>query len=160
AKAVTAADEKPSSRTSAADSVLSVSDLRVEFPGGVRPVRGVSFTVGRGEAVGGVGEAGSGKSLTALAGRRLREAPAQVSAGRLSLLGQDLLGTAQDDPGQRGPGQRGTRQRGTRQRGTRQRGTRQRGTGQRGSGQRGPDQRGTRQRGTGAMTGRELRRFL
>jgi oligopeptide/dipeptide ABC transporter ATP-binding protein len=108
AKAAAAADERPSSRTSAAGSVLSVSDLRVEFPGGVRPVRGVSFTIGRGEAVGVVGESGSGKSLTALAVARLLESPAHVSAGRLSLLGQDLLGQDLRDTGQRGTGQRGT----------------------------------------------------
>jgi peptide/nickel transport system permease protein len=58
----------------------------------VLPVRGVSFTLHRGEAVGVVGESGSGKSLTALAVSRLLEDPADVSAGRLELLGQDLLG--------------------------------------------------------------------
>jgi oligopeptide/dipeptide ABC transporter ATP-binding protein len=121
-----APDAAPASpRTDAADSVLSVSDLRVEFPGGVRPVRGVSFTIGRGEAVGVVGESGSGKSLTALAVARLLEAPAQVSAGRLSLLGQDLL-----SPDQRRPDQHG------------------------------PDQNRPDQNGVGAMSGRELRRFL
>jgi len=83
--------------TDRADSVLVVRDLRVSFPGGVHPVRGVSFTVGRGEAVGVVGESGSGKSLTALAVARLLEDPAQVSAGRLALLGQDLT----RDPGKR-----------------------------------------------------------
>jgi peptide/nickel transport system permease protein len=89
-----AAEAPPaSSDADASDPVLSVSGLRVEFPGGVRPVRGISFTIGRGEAVGVVGESGSGKSLTALAVARLLEAPAQVSAGRLSLLGQDLLPT-------------------------------------------------------------------
>jgi oligopeptide/dipeptide ABC transporter ATP-binding protein len=81
----------PSIRTDAADPVLSVSGLRVEFPGGVRPVRGVSFAIGRGEAVGVVGESGSGKSLTALAVARLLESPAHVSAARLDLLGQNLL---------------------------------------------------------------------
>ena len=81
------------SGTQAADPVLSVSGLRVEFPGGVRPVRGVSFAIGRGEAVGVVGESGSGKSLTALAVARLLELPARVSADRVSLLGQDLLAT-------------------------------------------------------------------
>jgi peptide/nickel transport system permease protein len=86
------ASQATSSRTQAADPVLSVSGLHVEFPGALRPVRGVSFTIGRGEAVGLVGESGSGKSLTALAVARLLEPPAQVSAGRLSLLGQDLLG--------------------------------------------------------------------
>jgi peptide/nickel transport system permease protein len=87
-------EHQGSSGTEAADPVLSVSGLRVEFPGGVRPVRGVSFTIGRGEAVGVVGESGSGKSLTALAVARLLEPPAQVSAGRLALLGQDLRETA------------------------------------------------------------------
>jgi oligopeptide/dipeptide ABC transporter ATP-binding protein len=81
------------SRTQAADPVLSVSGLHVEFPGGIRPVRGVSFDIGRGEAVGVVGESGSGKSLTALAVAQLLEQPARVSADRVSLLGQDLLGT-------------------------------------------------------------------
>ncbi len=76
--------------TDPADSVLVVRDLRVSFPGGVHPVRGVSFTVGRGEAVGVVGESGSGKSLTALAIARLLEDPARVAAGRLALLGQNL----------------------------------------------------------------------
>ncbi|MGH3209658.1 MAG: dipeptide/oligopeptide/nickel ABC transporter permease/ATP-binding protein [Trebonia sp.] len=88
----TAAEPQPSSRTEAADCVLRVSNLGVSFPGGVRPVRGVSFTLHRGEAVGVVGESGSGKSLTALAVSRLLEDPANVSADRLELLGQDLLG--------------------------------------------------------------------
>ncbi len=63
----------------------------MSFPGNVRPVRGVSFTIGRGEAVGVVGESGSGKSLTALAVARLLEEPAQVRAAEVSLLGRDLL---------------------------------------------------------------------
>jgi peptide/nickel transport system permease protein len=85
-----AADQQPSSRTEGGDSVLSVSGLRVEFPGGVRPVRGVSFTLNRGESLGVVGESGSGKSLTALAVARLLESPARVTADRLELLGQNL----------------------------------------------------------------------
>jgi oligopeptide/dipeptide ABC transporter ATP-binding protein len=92
AKADATAEPGPSSRTEAADCVLRVSNLDVSFPGGVRPVRGVSFTLKRGESVGVVGESGSGKSLTALAVSRLLEDPADVSAARLELLGQDLLG--------------------------------------------------------------------
>jgi peptide/nickel transport system permease protein len=88
----TATEPGTSSRTEAADCVLRVSNLEVSFPGGARPVRGVSFTLHRGEAVGVVGESGSGKSLTALAVSRLLEDPANVSAGRLELLGRDLLG--------------------------------------------------------------------
>ena len=74
--------------------VLVVEDLSVTFPGPagpVRPVRGVSFTIGRGEAVGVVGESGSGKSLTALALARLVEEPGEVTAGRIEFLGVDLL---------------------------------------------------------------------
>ena len=92
AKADATAEPGPSSRTEAADCVLRVSNLDVSFPGGVRPVRGLSFTLKRGESVGVVGESGSGKSLTALAVSRLLEDPADVSAARLELLGQDLLG--------------------------------------------------------------------
>jgi peptide/nickel transport system permease protein len=83
---------EPSSITDCGDSVLRVSNLEVSFPGGVRPVRGVSFTLHPGESVGVVGESGSGKSLTALAVSRLLEHPAHVSADRLDLLGRDLLG--------------------------------------------------------------------
>ncbi|WP_222195435.1 dipeptide/oligopeptide/nickel ABC transporter permease/ATP-binding protein [Modestobacter italicus] len=74
--------------------VLEVQDLSVTFPGAhgpVRPVRGVSFRIGRGEAVGVVGESGSGKSLTALAIARLVEQPGEVTAGRLHFQGADLL---------------------------------------------------------------------
>ena len=85
-----AAAAPPPSRTAAGDAVLHVRDLEVAFPGGVHPVRGVSFTVHQGEAVGLVGESGSGKSLTALAVSRLLEDPAHVAAAELTLLGQDL----------------------------------------------------------------------
>lgn len=56
--------------------LVEVSDLSVRFSTseGVRPaVRGVSFTIGRGERVAIVGESGSGKSVTALAMTRLIE---------------------------------------------------------------------------------------
>ena len=85
------AEPKPSARTDRGDSVLVVSNLDVAFPGGVHPVRGISFALRRGEAVGVVGESGSGKSLTALAVSRLLEHPAQVSAAEVTLLGRDVL---------------------------------------------------------------------
>ncbi|MFY1690280.1 dipeptide/oligopeptide/nickel ABC transporter permease/ATP-binding protein [Plantactinospora sp. WMMB782] len=75
------------------DVVLDVRDLTVSFPGAdrpVRPVRGVTFTIRRGEAVAVVGESGSGKSLTALAVSRLTDPAGQVDAERLHLLGTDL----------------------------------------------------------------------
>ncbi|MGW4566756.1 dipeptide/oligopeptide/nickel ABC transporter permease/ATP-binding protein [Streptomyces sp. NPDC004561] len=59
-----------SERPAAEDHVLEVEDLRVALPtadGVVRPVRGVTLALRRGEMAGLVGESGSGKSLTALA---------------------------------------------------------------------------------------------
>ncbi|RKT76733.1 oligopeptide/dipeptide ABC transporter ATP-binding protein [Terracoccus luteus] len=75
--------------------VLDVADLTVRYPGAdgpVTPVRGVGFTVHRGEGVGVVGESGSGKSLTALAVARLVETPGETEATRLTFLGHDLRG--------------------------------------------------------------------
>ena len=80
--------------------VLEVVDLRVTIPtphGEVRPVRGITFSVGRGEAVGIVGESGSGKSMTALAVSRLTPDSARVESQGLRLLGTDLgRATAKD----------------------------------------------------------------
>jgi oligopeptide/dipeptide ABC transporter ATP-binding protein len=76
--------------------VLDVRDLHVSFPtadGWATPVRGVSLTISSGEAVGVLGESGSGKTLTALALARLLEEPASVRADRLRFLGVDLLTT-------------------------------------------------------------------
>ncbi|HEY3557303.1 MAG TPA: dipeptide/oligopeptide/nickel ABC transporter permease/ATP-binding protein [Kribbella sp.] len=74
------------------DAVLVVEDLQVTFPGPVTPVRGVSFTIHKGEIVGVVGESGSGKSLTALAVAQLIEPPGEVRATELSFLGAPMLG--------------------------------------------------------------------
>ena len=76
------------------DAVLEVRNLRVTFPGvdgPVSPVRGISFTIGKGEAVGIVGESGSGKSLTALSIAQLVEQPGEVKAQQLDFLGEALL---------------------------------------------------------------------
>jgi oligopeptide/dipeptide ABC transporter ATP-binding protein len=51
--------------------VLDVRDLRVTYPGTRPAVRGVSFAIERGEAVGIIGESGSGKSSVLLALMRL-----------------------------------------------------------------------------------------
>ncbi|NEC66437.1 ATP-binding cassette domain-containing protein, partial [Streptomyces sp. SID9727] len=73
--------------------VLQVDGLTVELPapaGPIRPVRGVSLSLGRGEIVGLVGESGSGKSLTALAVADLLPYGARASRRTLRLLGTDL----------------------------------------------------------------------
>ncbi|KUG51691.1 peptide ABC transporter ATP-binding protein [Serinicoccus chungangensis] len=81
--------------------VLSVRDLQVRIPtadGMIRPVRGVDLDLAPGEAVGVLGESGSGKSLTALAIARLTHDPVRVDAGRLRFDGLDLrhrLGAAE-----------------------------------------------------------------
>lgn len=69
--------------------LLQVEELRVAF-GDVEAVRGVSFTLERGQRLGLVGESGSGKSLTALALMRLLRAPGRIAGGRVVLDGTDL----------------------------------------------------------------------
>ena len=67
--------------------ILSVTDLRV----GDGLLDGITFTVGRGERVGLIGESGSGKSLTALSIMGLL--PRGLSAaGSVVLDGQELVG--------------------------------------------------------------------
>ncbi|MDX6751499.1 ABC transporter ATP-binding protein [Geminicoccaceae bacterium 1502E] len=73
--------------------LLEVRDLRVDIPlaeGPLHAVRGVSFTVERGETLCIVGESGCGKSLTSLAVMDLLPRRARRSAARLALDGQDL----------------------------------------------------------------------
>ncbi|MDQ3293464.1 MAG: ABC transporter ATP-binding protein [Actinomycetota bacterium] len=70
--------------------LLEVEDLRVSFAGGVQALRGLSFTLERGETLAVAGESGSGKSTLALCLAGLIQPP--EAAGRVSILGQDLLG--------------------------------------------------------------------
>ncbi len=78
--------------------LLKVENLHVEFSthlGVVRAVRGVDFTVARGETVGVVGESGCGKSVTALSIMRLVARPnGRISEGHIWL--HDEQGTATD----------------------------------------------------------------
>jgi peptide/nickel transport system ATP-binding protein len=70
--------------------LLSVDGLTVRL-GGAACVADVSFTLGRGERVGLIGESGSGKSLTALSVLGLLPEEAAVQ-GRVEYDGRDLLG--------------------------------------------------------------------
>jgi oligopeptide/dipeptide ABC transporter ATP-binding protein len=81
--------------------LLTVRNLEVTFPGGITPVRGVSFTVHNGEMIGVVGESGSGKSLTALAVSRLVEHPGVVTADVLQFNGKPLDRTPDRELGTR-----------------------------------------------------------
>jgi len=74
--------------------LLTVDRLTVTVPGAAGPVpvvREASFTVGRGELLGLVGESGAGKSLTAYAILRLLPPGARAAGGRVLLEGRDLL---------------------------------------------------------------------
>ena len=66
--------------------LLDVEDLRVDLAvndGVIHAVRGVSFSIARGETLAVVGESGCGKSLTALAIMNLLPNAAKLSAKRL-----------------------------------------------------------------------------
>lgn len=77
---------------SAADPVLSVSDLSVTFRSGTAAVRGVSFSIRRGETLALVGESGSGKSVTALSVLQLLSPSGVTSSGSLRVLGTEMIG--------------------------------------------------------------------
>ena len=78
-----------------ASPLLAVQDLQTEFRtagGAVQAVRGVSFTVERGETVGIVGESGSGKSVTALSLMGLvPNPPGCIKGGSILLDGEELV---------------------------------------------------------------------
>ena len=74
--------------------LLEVSDLQVCLPtarGMACPVRGVGFTLERGDTLGLIGESGCGKSMTALALLGLLPEGAVVS-GSIRFDGQELVG--------------------------------------------------------------------
>ena len=78
----------------AAERLLSVEGLRVQFPtrdGPVRAVDGVDFHVAAGETLGIVGESGSGKTVSSLSLLRLAPPPARITAGRVVFEGEDLV---------------------------------------------------------------------
>jgi len=76
------------------DPVLEVRDLVVEFTtedGPLRAVDGVSFSIGRGEIVGLVGESGAGKTLTSEALLGLIRCPPGRVSGEVRFRGRNLL---------------------------------------------------------------------
>ena len=81
--------------TAARPGVLAVDDLTVDIAG-VPVLRGVSLTIGAGEALGLVGESGCGKSISALAMLGLLPRGARVNAGSVRLRGEELLGASED----------------------------------------------------------------
>jgi peptide/nickel transport system ATP-binding protein len=77
--------------------LLDVNDLRVGLPtarGWAQALRGVSFSMAKGQTLGLIGESGCGKSLTALALMGLLPERAEVS-GSMRLNGAELVGMAE-----------------------------------------------------------------
>ncbi len=76
-----------------ADALLSVENLRIEFPtrrGTLVAVDDVSFHIDPGEVLGVVGESGAGKSLTGAAIIGLLEPPGRIAGGQVVLEGQRI----------------------------------------------------------------------
>jgi len=74
--------------------LLEIKDLRVSFftaAGEAKAVDGVSWGAEKGEAVGIIGESGSGKSVTAYSVMRLLKHPGRVAGGSIRFDGRDLL---------------------------------------------------------------------
>ena len=74
--------------------MLEVSGLTVEYAtqnGTVRAVDDVSFTVGRGEFLGIVGESGCGKSTLLFGIAQLLSPPARITAGSVTFAGKNLV---------------------------------------------------------------------
>ncbi|MFC7441484.1 ABC transporter ATP-binding protein [Laceyella putida] len=75
------------------EKLLDVKALHVSFQvgkGEVKAVRGVTFSLERGETLAIVGESGSGKSVTALALMRLLPFPGKIKSGEIRYNGKDL----------------------------------------------------------------------
>jgi peptide/nickel transport system ATP-binding protein len=81
------------------DPILSVRDLKVEFPtrrGVLTAIDGVSFDIARGEVLGIVGESGAGKSVTGAAIIGLIEPPGRIAGGEVRLTGERIDGLPGD----------------------------------------------------------------
>ena len=74
--------------------LLDITDLEVSF-GRHKALRGVSFSLDRGERLGIVGESGAGKSMAAFAAINLISDPGRISGGSVTFDGQrlDTMGT-------------------------------------------------------------------
>lgn len=83
------------------EKLLQVENLNVSFNtygGEVKAVRGVSFSVKKGEAVAIVGESGCGKSVTAKSIMKLLTLPpAEYKEGKILFHGQDLLSLPENE---------------------------------------------------------------
>lgn len=76
------------------DVLLEVKDLAISFfnkTGEIQAVRGISYTLHRGEVLGIVGESGSGKSVSSHGILRLTPDSGKVKSGEILFEGRDIL---------------------------------------------------------------------
>lgn len=81
-------------------SFLSINNLEVSFfthAGEVKAVRGISYSVNKGEILGIVGESGSGKSVSTSALMRMVAAPGEILAGQIHFDGKDILSLSEKE---------------------------------------------------------------
>ncbi len=74
--------------------ILQIENLKTSFMtsnGEVQAVRGVSFSIGKGEILGIVGESGSGKSVTSMSILRLLADTAVIKEGTITFEGKNLI---------------------------------------------------------------------
>ena len=84
----------PGNLLSVSDNLLEVQGLEVDFltdEGTLKAVRGIDFSIRKGDVLGIVGESGCGKSVTARATLRLIAPPGSIRAGKVLFDGRDLL---------------------------------------------------------------------
>ena len=82
------------------DFALSVNRLSVYYFsqfGTVKAVDDVSFSVGKNESIGIVGESGCGKSTLGTAFLRSVPYPGRIVSGQIMLGGQDITGMAEEE---------------------------------------------------------------
>jgi oligopeptide transport system ATP-binding protein len=73
--------------------LLEINNLKTSFfthLGEVQAVRGVTFSMDKGDILGIVGESGSGKSVTALSIMKLIDHPGRIKEGEILFEGEDL----------------------------------------------------------------------
>jgi peptide/nickel transport system permease protein len=86
-----------SDRAHEASALLSINQVVVELPNGVRLVDGVTFRIRPGDTVGLVGESGCGKTMTAMAVLGLLPGGARIVSGSCRFAGRDLAQLRPDE---------------------------------------------------------------
>lgn len=80
--------------------LLDVKDLRTSFfthVGEIKAIRGVDFSMEKGEIIGIVGESGSGKSVTSLSIMQLLQYPGKVIHGEIYFKGKNILNCSKQE---------------------------------------------------------------